>query len=195
MQATLLLAVFSAGTLFATESMYVSVCNLGGLPESTVARAKAETEAAFRSAEVRIEWKGCNEDPAATPWFTLRLRTDEPPKMAGSSSLDAMGRAFVTVSGEGYLADAYYQAIRELASQHQADAGDLLGYVMAHELGHLLLGPGHVPGGVMRAKWSLDELTALRQQRLQFNPSQRAQIRRGLTSKAEAQEAASRAEK
>src|SRR5271167_521103 len=139
MQATLLLAVFSAGTLFAADPMYVSVCNLGGLPESTVARAKAETEAAFRSAEVRIEWKGCDEDPAATPWFTLRLRSDEPPKMAGASSLDAMGRAFVTPRGEGYLADAYFKAIQELAGRHQANTADLLGYVMAHELGHLLL--------------------------------------------------------
>ena len=153
MRSALLFALFSSATLFAAEPMYVSVCNLGGLPESTLARAKAQTEAAFRSAEVRIEWKGCNEDPAATPWFTLRLRNDEPPKMAGTSSLNAMGRAFVTESGEGYLADAYFKAIRELASQHQADAGDLLGYVMAHELGHLLLGPGHVPGGVMRANW------------------------------------------
>ena len=195
MRPALLFALFSSATLFAAEPMYVSVCNLGKLPETTVARAKAETEAAFRSAEVSIEWRGCNEDPAAAPWFTLRLRNDEPPKTAGSSSLDAMGRAFVAESGEGYLADAYFEAIRELASQHQADARDLWGYVMAHELCHLLLGPGHVPGGVMRAKWSLDELTALRQQWLQFNPSQQAQIRRGLRAKADLQEAVLRAEK
>jgi hypothetical protein len=44
---------------------------------------------------------------------------------------------------------------------HDGDAGVLLGFVMAHELGHVLLGAGHTPDGVMQAAWG--EMYALRQ--------------------------------
>lgn len=180
---TLILAMFSTGFLAAGQQMNVSLCNLGGLPGSVLARAKAETESVFQSAGVRIEWKACEEGPdgpVRTAWFTLRLRGDKPPKTMGTSSLDAMGRAFVVEGRDGYLADAYFQAIQDLAERHQADAGALLGYVIAHELGHLLLGPGHVPDGVMRAGWNVNELRALRQRWLKFNDAERAQIQRQL---------------
>jgi hypothetical protein len=65
---------------------------------------------------------------------------------------------------------------KELAEQHGVDADELLGCVIAHELGHLLLGPGHVPGGVMQAHWSGNELDALRQRRLKFNHTQKEHI-------------------
>jgi hypothetical protein len=200
MRATLLLAILSAGTLSAEERMNVSVCNIGNLPESVVAGAKAETEAVFRYAEVRIEWKGCDEYRASTaagvPWFIVRLRNDKPPKSAGPSSLDAMGKTFLNKESEkGYLADAYYQAVQELAERHQVDADELLGCVMAHELGHLLLGPGHVPGGVMQAHWGGNELQALRQRWLKFNHAQRERIQSELRTRSEAEETASGAEK
>jgi Zn-dependent peptidase ImmA (M78 family) len=40
------------------------------------------------------------------------------------------------------MADAYYGAIAQFGNSHQADPAEVLGYVVAHELGHLLLGPG-----------------------------------------------------
>jgi hypothetical protein len=51
---------------------------------------------------------------------------------------------------------------------------------MAHELGHLLLGPGHVPGGIMRAGWKSGDLDAVRKRSLKFNPAQSARIREAL---------------
>jgi hypothetical protein len=164
MRATLLLAIFSAGTLFGAERMNVSVCNLGGLAESDVARAKAEVAAVFRPVEVQIEWKSCDEYGAsrpARPWFVVRLRNDKPPVTRTAASLDAMGRAYLAESGEGYLADAYFEAIRKLAARHDADADALLGFVIAHELGHLILGEGHVPDGVMQAQWGGAAVKAL----------------------------------
>ena len=81
---------------------------------------------------------GCDEggsagSPSARS-FTLRLRNDRPPQTAGSSSLDAMERAFLPEHGAGYLADAYFQSVQELAGRHQIDAEVLLGFVIAHEL-------------------------------------------------------------
>ncbi len=96
-----------------------------------------------------------------------------------------MGRAFLPEHGAGYLADAYFQSVQDLAGRHQIDAEVLLGFVIAHELGHLLLGPGHAPDGVMRARWNISELKALRQRWLQFNRSQRLQIQHELQPRIE----------
>lgn len=71
------------------------------------------------------------------------------------------------------------------AARHDADADALLGLVIAHELGHLLLGPGYVDDGVMRAAWKKDELEALRQRRLRFTKSQRERIQQELRARAE----------
>jgi hypothetical protein len=189
MRANLLLAIFSAGTLFATEHMNVSVCNLGGLPESDVARAKAEVEAVFHPVEVEIAWKSCDEYRSSATvgeaWFLIRLRNDKPPVMRSASSLDAMGRAYIGESGDCYLADAYFKAVQKLAAAHDADADALLGFVIAHEPGHLLLGEGHVPDGVMQAQWGGAAVKALERRWLPFNPAQRDRIQSKLRAKAE----------
>ena len=94
-----------------------------------------------------------------------------------------MGRAYLAENGEGYLADAYFEAIQKLAARHDADA--LLGVVIAHELGHLLLGEGHVPDGVMQAQWGGAAVKALERRWLQFNPAQRDRIQSKLRAKGE----------
>ena len=58
-----------------------------------------------------------------------------------------------------------------LAGQDQ-----LLGYVIAHELGHLLIGAGHRPNGIMRASWGKNELDALNRRHLKFNDWERNAI-------------------
>ena len=181
----------SAEFLFAGQQMNVSVCNLDNVRESVVASAKAETEAVYRSAGVGIVWRDCGEfsslaSQALEPWFVIRLRTDKPPRTVGPLSLDVMGRAFVPDTGAGYMADAYYQAIQALAGRYQGDAGVLLGFVMAHELGHLLLGPGHAADGVMRSAWSRREMQALRQRWLTFSKREAPRIRRELQARAAA---------
>ena len=54
----------------------------------------------------------------------------------------------------GWLATAFSDRIAGAATRVGVDAGTLLGLVIAHELGHLLLGSGyHGWTGVMRADW------------------------------------------
>jgi hypothetical protein len=94
-----------------------------------------------------------------------------------------MGKAFVEAHGGGYMADAYFQAVQATSAQHRGDSGVLLGFVMAHELGHLLLGAGHTPDGVMQAAWSQKQMDALRQRWLRFTEEGAARIRRALESR------------
>ncbi len=174
--------VYAAAVSASGQQLGVSICNVGGVRQSVVATAKAETESVFRSARVGIVWVDCDEtDEPPTrriqKVFVIRLRTDITPRASGTLSLEEMGRAFVSDDSRGYMADTYLPPIQGTAQRYEADAGVLLGFVIAHELGHLILGAGHTPDGIMRARWEGREVGALRQRWLRFNKSQASSIR------------------
>jgi len=187
MKTLLMTALCSVELLTAGQHMNVAVCNLDGVREPIVAAAKAETELVYRAAGVTIVWRNCDALPGAAelerdPWFIIRLRTGKPPATVGPASLDVMGKAFVEDDG-GYMADAYFQAIEATSERHRGDSGVLLGFVMAHELGHLLLGAGHTSDGVMQAAWGQKQMDALRQRWLRFTNESAERIRRALEAR------------
>ncbi len=187
MKTLLMTALCSVELLTAGQHMNVAVCNLDGVREPIVAEAKAETELVYRVAGVTIVWRDCDALPIGAelernPWFIVRLRTGKPPATVGPASLDVMGRAFVEAAG-GYMADAYFQAIEATSERHRGDSGVLLGFVMAHELGHLLLGAGHTPDGVMQAAWGQKQMDALRHRWLRFTDESAERIRRALETR------------
>ena len=52
-----------------------------------------------------------------------------------------------------------------------------LGHVIAHELGHLLLGTGqHSAGGVMQGNWRGKQIVLATQRLLQLGPGERVRI-------------------
>lgn len=177
------LTVWSATSLFAGQEMNVSVCNLDEVAESLVSNARRETEAVFRSAGIQIVWRECAgfrspAEEARDPWYRIRLWNRKSPRTNDPAALDLMGRAFLTESsGAGSMADAYLQAVQDFAERHEPDDGALLGFVIAHELGHLLLGPGHARDGVMQSPWGRKEVEAARRRSLLFNKEEAARIR------------------
>lgn len=184
----LLVVVFSVARVSAGERMGVAICNRANLPQYLVAQAETEASFVFRSIDIDVLWSDC--EALATrnradgmPWFAIRLRSDSVPNYGGELSLHAMGRAFVSTAGEGFLADVYYPAVKTLSESSQASPGSLLGYTIAHELGHLLLGPGHRPGGVMCARWNAKEADAIAKRWLTFDRRDRVRMRSRLQIK------------
>jgi hypothetical protein len=181
--AGLAIALLSAGSLFADERVYIALCNRCGLPDSVIRRASAEIELLFESCGVKIAWRECEGDledlrVSGSDWFLIRVLSRR--SCAGGhciASVDAVGRAFVGPDGTGHLADAYFPAVQDLSDWQQGDSAVLLGDVVAHELGHLILGPGHTPAGIMRAVWKAGEFDALRKGWLQFTDDERQRIR------------------
>ena len=191
MKCTLLISgLLSAVAAFAGEHMTVAVCNLGELPAQAIERAEAEAAYVFQSMDVEVRWTGCGAEVDAAdarmrPDFIVRVRVGGHLPKAGATSLEAMGRAFMNVDGTGNMADVYYGAIRELANLYPvAGSEQLMGYTMAHELGHLLIGAGHRPNGLMRAALSKKELEALNRRHLKFNEAEQAAILHKLQSRA-----------
>jgi hypothetical protein len=161
--------------------MEVCIINGAKLPEPALHRAQTEADLAFASAGVHIVWT-CEQtlNDHSQNHFFVRLRGDKPPSMAGPYSLDAMGDAIVAKGGSGYLVDAYLQAVRALALRYEVDPESLLGIVIVHELGHLLLGPGHAPSGLMGPVWTTNDVNALEHRWLRFNGKQQKQILKNL---------------
>lgn len=176
----MLLAVLSAASSFAGEKMEVAICDAAHLPNYLISEAEREVSFVFQAAAIDVIWLDCEAATAGTrtdshPKFIIRLRQDRVRAYAGDLSLHAMGRAFVSSEGAGYLADVYYPAIQDFAQSSQAKESWLVGYTISHELGHLLLGPGHRAHGIMRTGWSTPEIQALSQRHLGFE--QRDQVR------------------
>jgi hypothetical protein len=123
-----------------------------GVPGRVLSSARAEVEDVFQAAGIRITWK---EGPAPAdaegsagghPAVTVMLGTMESP-CAGSGC--TLGLAVLNRR----TAIVFSNRVDELARRHPIDPGIILGRVIAHEIGHLLLPPGrHAHHGLMRGE-------------------------------------------
>jgi hypothetical protein len=147
----------------------VRLYDASGLPAADLRSAILTAETALRSASVRAAWVVC-PTPASAPADNssgctglprpsdLLVRIVKAPAMAASH--DTLGFATLdTTAGRGTLATVFADRIATLAERADMDRGALVGYAIAHELGHLLLGTAaHARGGLMRAVWTVPEM-------------------------------------
>ena len=78
---------------------------------------------------------------------------------------------------EGYVAYAFFDRIRAAAFYRDLSLATMLGHVIAHEVGHLLLREAHAPVGLMRAKWVDGDLLQAKRGRFGFTATQGRRIR------------------
>ena len=91
-----------------------------------------------------------------------------------------MGVAFPSDTGGTYIT-VFSHRVNLLAQTHHASPGPILGHVIAHEIGHLLLGPTRPnPTGIMREPWTAEEVQRLSQGTLLFSREDAAEMRREL---------------
>jgi len=108
--------------------------------------------------------------------LTLRLLSNS---MADELRIggDIFGSALQPANGEyGVVANVYADRARALVIDREFEA--TLGRVMAHELGHLLLGKNaHSAAGIMRAQWRAQDLV-LAQAAMPFLPGEAKSIQK-----------------
>jgi hypothetical protein len=145
------------------------------IPRAILSRAAARAAAAFRAVQVRTDWArrmppgeansvledGC--EPVDAPRVELRIVI---PSRRVTERLDQADWLGIALHGEGgvpaRLAYVFYTRVEAAAHATGADTGDVLGYVLAHEVAHLLLPPAwHSPRGIMRSEWRRVDLLGL----------------------------------
>ncbi len=168
----------------------VLVYNYARVPEGTLDRAKQEATRIYSRIGIETAWLDCPLSPAQESAYpacqidlgptTLALRVIAAPKTPGLRlDPDSFGFALLPESGGfGSVASVFAHRARKLASGDSSFEALLLGHLMTHEIGHLLLGVGsHSVTGLMRAHWQQHELELVRQRTLAFTSAQAESIR------------------
>ena len=122
-------------------------------------------------------WSGLEDsDCARAEWPThLAIRLVS---RSVRSTGEVFGVAFLSAEGTGCYSDVFYERALELHADWNVGLSDILGSVMAHELGHLLLGSNsHSGAGIMRAHWQGEELHRLSRGNLGFSSDQASHMR------------------
>jgi len=156
----------------------VMVYNEAGVDHSSLNRAQDIVEKIYQQAGVAIQWRDCTH--ASRTGSQVCLWNQQ--KTAFSVKIvrralnlpgEDFGVAFVGEDGLGQQADVFYSGIERMESTSTAFGGRLLGHVIAHELGHLLLGMNsHSRAGLMQGRWTDIELRQISMGRLGFDQGQ-----------------------
>lgn len=148
------------------EQIAVSVFNRAGADQATVVGAEKMAAKIYEQIGVPIVWKNCRTQ--AEP----ELERCEPTTDRGQLVLniehqartlvaDAFGVAFLGNDGWGTFCDVFYDRVRNLHRGTRASEETILGMVVAHEIGHLLLGSNsHSDMGIMRPQWQPQDFLA-----------------------------------
>ena len=166
------------------------VYNYAHIPPALLSHAEEEATTIFRQAGVEAAWVDCPlsgaeldrfpacQQPMGGADFALRILSAAMTERAPAGG-EALGFALPCPEDlAGCYAEVFYQRISDWASEAEISAYQLLGHAMAHEVGHLLLGPNsHSRDGIMRPQWNPDDLRVIARASLRFTPEQTERLR------------------
>jgi hypothetical protein len=128
----------------ARTTVTIRLDDRSGTPAGDLAAAKSEMSRIFGAAGIVIAWADGHAIPHAGQPALFLLNTREQPLTDGG---DVAGLAIRETSS----AFVYCDRLGSVTEHLPVDANVILGRVMAHEIGHLLLPPGsHSRVGIMR---------------------------------------------
>jgi len=172
--------------------LQVSVFNDAGVRWDVLGGAEARATVIFSQAGIQVEWINCGATDAAdfssrlTPcsgvsWpqhLSVRIRG-----RAKNVKEDVFGESFEDERGIGVYCTIYWGNLAASRKHPTVGQADMLGYALAHELGHLLLGASsHATRGVMQATWSIETLRAASLGALFFTTAETAVLRSRLAN-------------
>jgi hypothetical protein len=169
------LMLIACGSLCAAEpGLTVHIFNNAPVTADQIVRAEQAAGMVFGRIGIQVSWIDCRkeawacESELAPNEVVVRIL----PRHPAVRSNDALGYAW-----EGGLATVYALDVADLAKKSGVDGSVLLGLVMAHELGHILLGSGHSLHGIMTARWQCGEFLAATQRGLVFTREEGNQLK------------------
>ena len=177
----------------ADAQVTVSVYNDARVPFDILAGAEQQAARIFSRAGLDVTWLRCTHinsgvRAAACNGFDVpgHVAVRVIAHTASSKSDTAFGVAFLAPNGTGRYSDVFWEKAQGLHANSNVDLACILGSVIAHEMGHLLLGSNaHAISGIMRAHWESGELYRIAMGTLMFLPEESKRMHaRIATSKA-----------
>lgn len=163
----------------------VGVYNYAHIGGMELREAEQQAARLFARAGVRVTWLDCASAPEEVALYPQCVSRDVilrilSPIMSTrfDSHAEALGAAISTAKPErAWVASVFNGRVASLASSWTLDPGLVLGEAAAHELGHLLLGPGHARAGIMLANWTQQDLEQVCRGKLQFEVAEAARLK------------------
>jgi hypothetical protein len=165
----------------------VLVYDYAGLPASELVDGMAVAQGIFRHAGVATKWiqcaavhesgqgSGCLEALGTAHVIVNIVRSDWQDSIGRK---DCIGAALQDAKGRpGVTAYVFQQGVEQALQLGGCDRVQILGHVMAHEVGHLLLGTeSHSETGIMHPSWAGSQM-ARHPGSVTFTPDQARRIR------------------
>lgn len=179
----------AAGSI--TPGISIQIHNYAQLDRKTLHEGEQVAEAIFRKAGLETNWQSATlpsvrKISAEQGPLSREIQLDLLPRsMTASLKVrdDALGLA-PGIGPDRRLAYVFCDKVEDFAHQqlmeyfrgtvsHPASISQILGYVIAHEVGHVLLDlQSHSPTGIMRANWNIKDLQDAVYGSLLFTPAQ-----------------------
>jgi hypothetical protein len=129
----------------------------------------------FKKIGVRLSWH-TGEPRASQGAIGIRAVKRAP----NSASWDALASAQL-LGSSGAEITVYEDRVRRVLDEHRNLAEVATGYLLAHELAHVMQGVArHSESGILKAQWSSDDWNAMMFHKLAFTDSDVELIHRGL---------------
>jgi hypothetical protein len=167
------------------EGLPVKLFNDAAVGNGILRLAMGEAAWLLKSVCVEVEWVPCplvsvsHQEPCGAPVRAIEMHI-LPFPLTNDFAETALGIAFPSLGSRGNAA-VFLSRVGQLAASNPGiiDVSGLLGHVLAHEIGHLLLNSfAHSPEGLMRADFRPADLKKAAQRQLKFTPGQGETIRR-----------------
>jgi len=169
--------------------LILRVYNYARLDPVSLALSEKVATAIFADVGIEVIWMDCSvsRPPSRTsPACQSRMGSSDlvlrilPRNMAIrlATRNEPLGSAQTCTESEPACeVNVFYHRVDELATKgYRADR--VLGYVFAHEVAHVLLGPRHSAEGILRGEWTRDDLERIcRGLALDFTKDQSRQLR------------------
>lgn len=178
------------------SKIQVFVYNYAGVSTPILARAEREAARIYHHTGIETEWLDCPLSPDEAQQYPACQLPVSPARLAlrvlsrrMSDGLGLSGATFGSAllpedGGFGMIAQVCWYCVEKLAKGHEAMQGVILGHVIAHELGHLLLGIGsHGAAGLMHVPWHKRELESVAQGSLPFMSWEAEKMRRQVSAR------------
>jgi len=198
--AALLATTLSAADLSSTIA--VLVYNYAPIGSDLLERTEAEAASIYQHCGINIRWMNYLSSAgeavrlpdyqlaSGPPWLALRMLSRSMAERVRESHGSA-GFAFSPADDSfGRIANVLPYEAEQLAKHRGIPVQIILAYVVTHELGHLLLGPGsHGTMGIMQYHWGRQELGNIARGSMMFTRAEAGRMRVNIQARVAEQKA------